>query len=165
MEGDRDRAGRPEQQVGAERHFLAGELDLALDDVGARDEVALFVEFAVVRQVGFGHDAQDHAAVDDDGRVVKPARHAQRGADDQDGKELVGGRHHLGDRPLDLIEERVLQQQVLDGVGRQPELREHHDRGARLVALARQPQRLGEVVGGVGDPRPRDAARNTHEFM
>ena len=62
--------------------------------------------------------------MDDDGGVVEPAGHAQRGADDQDGKELAGRRDHLGDRFLDLVEQRILQQQVLDGVGRQPELRE-----------------------------------------
>ena len=136
-----------------------------LDHVGARHEMALLVEFAVVRQVGLGHDAQDHAAMDDDGGVVEPAGHAQRGADDQDGEELVGRLDHLGDRPLDLVEQRILQQQVLDGVGRQPELRENHDGGAGLVALAGQPQRLRKIVGGVGDPGPRDAARNTHEFV
>ena len=103
--------------------------------------------------------------MDDDRSVVEPARDAQRGAHDQDGKELGRRRHDLGDRPLHLVEKRVLQQQVLDGVGRQAELREHHDRRARLVALAGQAQRLGKVVGGVGDAGPRDAARNTHEFV
>ena len=103
--------------------------------------------------------------MDDDGGVVEPPGDPQRGADDQDGKELAGGRDHLGDELLDLVEQRVLQQQVLNGVGRQPELRERHDGGARLVALAGQPQRLGKIVGGIGDARPRDAARNTHEFV
>ncbi len=103
--------------------------------------------------------------MDDDGGVVEPAGDAQWRADDQDGKQLVGGRDDLADRLLDLVEQRVLQQQILDGVGRQPELRKHHDGGARLVALAGQPQRLGEIVGGVGDPGPGDAARNAHEFV
>ena len=103
--------------------------------------------------------------MDDDRGVVEPARHAERGAHDQDGKEIGRCRHDLGDRPLDLVEQRVLQQQILDGVGRQPELREHHDGGLSLVALAGQPQRLGEVVGGVGDAGPRHAARNPHEFV
>ena len=115
-----DGAGRAEQQVGAERHLLAGELDRVLDDVGARHEVALLVELAVVRQVGLGHHAQDDAAMDDDGGVVEAARQAQRRADDQDGKELVRGLDDLGDRLLDLVQERILQQQVLDGVGREP---------------------------------------------
>ena len=34
-----------------------------------------------------------------------------------------------------------------------------------LVALAGQPQRLGEIVGGIGDAGPRDAARDAHEFV
>ena len=66
---------------------------------------------------------------------------------------------------LDLVQKRVLQQQVLDGVGRQPQLGEHHEGGTRLVALARETQRLGKIVGGIGDPGSRDAARNTHEVV
>ena len=103
--------------------------------------------------------------MDDDGGVVEPAGEAQRRADDQDGEELVRGRDDLGDRRLDLVEERILQQQVLDGVGRQSQLGKDHDGRAGLVAFGGQPQRLGEVVGGVGDPGARHAARDSHEVV
>ena len=103
--------------------------------------------------------------MDDDGGVVQPAGEAQRRADDQDGKELVRGRDDLGDRRLDLVQERVLQQQVLDGVGRQPQLGKDHDGRAGLVAFGGQPQRLGEIVGGVGDPGARHTARDSHEVV
>ena len=55
--------------------------------------------------------------MDDDRGVVQPPGNAQRRADDQDGKKLVGGRDDPGDRVLDLVQQGVLQQQVLDGVG------------------------------------------------
>ena len=103
--------------------------------------------------------------MDDDGGVVQPAGQAQRGADDQDGEELVGGRDDLGDRRLDLVQEGVLQQQVLDGVGRQSQLGKDHDGRAGLVAFGGQPQRFGEVVGGVGDPGARHTARDSHEVV
>ena len=103
--------------------------------------------------------------MDDDGGVVQPAREAQRRADDQDGKELVGSRDDLGDRRLDLVQERILQQQVVDGIGRQSQLGKDHDGRAGLVAFGGQPQRLGEIVGGIGDPGARDAARDWHEVV
>jgi hypothetical protein len=105
------------------------------------------------------------AAVDDDGGVVQPAGKAQRGADDQDGEKLARGGDDLGDRGLDLVQQRVLQQQVFDGVGRQSQLGKDHDGRAGLVAFGGQPQRLGEIVGGVGDPGARHTARDTHEVV
>ncbi len=103
--------------------------------------------------------------MDDDGGVVEPAGDAQRRTDDQDGKELVRRRHDPGDRLLDLVQQRILQQQVLDGVGREPQLGKHHEGGARLVALLGQPQRLGEIEGGIGNAGPGHAAGNAHEFV
>jgi hypothetical protein len=140
----------------------------SLDDRVARArEVPLLVELAVVRQVGLGHDAQDDAvdAITMRGVVQPRLGQPQRRADDQNGKELAGRRHDPGDRLLDLVEERVLQQQVLDGVGRQPELGKDHEGRPGLVALAGQAQRLGEIVGGVGDAGARNAARHSHEVV
>ena len=103
--------------------------------------------------------------MDDDGGVVQPAGEPERRADDQDGKELVRGRDDLGDRGLDLVQQRVLQQQVFYGVGRQSQLGKDHDGRAGLVAFGGQPQRFGKVVGGVGDPGARNAARDSHKVV
>jgi hypothetical protein len=165
MEGDGHRAGGAEQQVVAEGRGLAGQLDVLVDDMRARDEVALLVEFAVVRQVGLRDHAQDGAAMDHNRRVVEPPADAQRGADDQDGKQLARCLDDPGDRALDFVEQGILQQQVLDGVGRKSQLGEDHDGGACLVALTGQPQRLGEVVAGVGDAGTGNAARHTDEVV
>ena len=116
MEGEVD-AGRLEEEIGAERHCLAQQFDLAGDRVGAGDEVPLLVELAIVRQVGLRDHTQHLAAMHDDGGVVESARDAQRRTDDQHREKLARRLDHLGDRPLDLVEQRVLQQQVLDGVG------------------------------------------------
>ena len=66
---------------------------------------------------------------------------------------------------LDLVEQRILQQQIVDRVGRQAELGKDHDRRAGLVALRGQPQRLAEIVGGVGHPGARHAAGDAHELV
>ena len=74
--------GRVEEQVRAERHADACDLDLAADVV-AGCEVPPLVELAVGRQVGLGGDAEDASAVDDDGAVVEPVAPGERGADDE----------------------------------------------------------------------------------
>ena len=164
MEGEID-AGCLEEEIGAERHGLAQQLDLVAEHVGAGDEMPLLVELAIVRQVGLWHHAQHLAAMDDDGGVVEAARDPERRADDQDREELARGLDDLGDRPLDLVQQRVLQQQVLDGIGGQAEFGEDHDGGARLVALRGELQGLGEIVGGIGHAGARHAARHAHELM
>ena len=164
MEGEID-AGRLEQQVGAERHGLSRQLDLMTDHVGAGDEMSLLVEFAIVRQIGLGHHAQHLAAMDDDGRVVEPVRHPERRPDDQNREELARRVDDPGDRPLDFVEQRVLQQQVLDGIGRQTQFGKDHDCRPSLVALGREFQRLGQIVGRIGHAGARHAAGHADEFM
>ena len=118
-----------------------------------------------VRQVGLGHHADDPAAMDDDRGVVEPAVRPERSADDQHRVELARGLDEPGDRALDLVEERILQQQVVDRVGREPELGEDHQDGAGPVAFLGQPQRLRKVVGGVGHPGSRHAAGYAGELV
>ena len=165
MEGERDAAGRPEEEVGAERHRLVGEPDFRLQHVGARHEMPLLVELAVVRQVDLGHHAQDRAAMDDDGGIVEPSAHPEWRADNQDRIELLRRLHHFGNGSLDLVEQRVLQQQVLDRIGREPQFREDHERGPGLVPLGRQPQRFGKVKRRIGDPGARNAAGDAQKVV
>jgi len=72
-----------DEQVGAEgdpvedRGVLAlgeGRPEPLVDDAGAGGEVPLFVELAVVGQVGLRGDADDLAAVDEDCAVVEAVR-------------------------------------------------------------------------------------------
>ena len=165
MEGHAERARRTEQHVGAERRVLARELDPVGDRVGAGDEMALLVELAVVGQEDLRHHAEDLAAMDHDRGVVEPVRHAQRRADHQHREQRLRGLDDLGDQFLDLVEQRILQQQILDRVGRQSQLGKDHDRRTGLVALGGKPERLAKIVGGVGDPRARHAAGDAHELV
>jgi hypothetical protein len=61
-------------------------------------EPALLVELAVVGQVDLGHDAEDLAAVQDDGAVVEAGPAADRGAHDDDRAQLGGGPGQVDDR-------------------------------------------------------------------
>ena len=132
--------GGPEEQVGAERHAVAGDVDGLAALVVAGREVAPLVELAVGRQVGLRGDAEDAAAVDDDAAVVDAGALLERGADDEHGPQVGGGLGDPGERVVDGVEERVLQEQVVDGVAGEAQLGEDRERHALVVEVA-QPAR------------------------
>ena len=103
--------------------------------------------------------------MDDDRGVVQAVADPQRRADHQHRKQTLRRRHDLGDRALDLVEQGVLQQQVLDRVGRKPELGKDHDRGVRLVALGGEAQRLAEIEFRIGHAGARHATGHPQEFV
>ena len=114
-------------------------------------EMTALVELAIVRQVRLGHDAQHRAAVDHHRSVVEPVPIAQRGADHQHRQQIRGRRDDVEQRLLDRVEQRVLQQHVVDRVARQRQLGEDRQRDAVVVAFARQPQHRRGVGGRIAD--------------
>ena len=155
--------GRAEDQVRTERHPPVGHADRRTAAVVARREVPPLVELPVGRQVGLGRDAQDHAAVDDHRAVEDPGAVDQRCADDQHRPQRGGRGDHLGDRRVRGVEQRVLEQQVVDGVAGQAQLREHRDRDAVLVGLLGHRDDLRRVGRGVGDGHGQRARRDPRE--
>ncbi len=65
----RDVLGR-EQQVNTERGMQPAKRDRLSGDAGAGGEMPSLVEFAIGRQIALGHDAEDVAAMNDDGAIV-----------------------------------------------------------------------------------------------
>ena len=147
--------GGLEEQVGAERDARARDGDLAADVV-ARGDLPALVELAVGRQVRLRRDAEDAAAVHHHGAVEDPAAGAQRGAEREHGAQVRRRRHDRLERGLDAVEHRVLEQQVLDRVARQAQLREQRDGDALLLARPGLAQHRLGVRARVGD---RDALR------
>ena len=128
-----------EQQPRAERDVaLAAQVDRLAGGIVARGELAQLVELAVGRQIGLGRDAQDLAARDDGGTVVQQAVHLQRQRHHRDDRQVAGGLEHLAQRARGGVQQRLLVEQVLAGIGRQPQLRQHHEHGARLGRLRDQ---------------------------
>jgi hypothetical protein len=83
--------------------------------------------------------------------AARSASAAKRRADDQDGQEVGARRCHRADRVANVVEHRVLEQQVLDRVAAQAELGEDRDGDAVVVAGVGLPQdRLG-VGRRIGD--------------
>ena len=72
----------------------------------------------------------------------------ERRTDDEHRAQVGGRRDDRGDAVAHGVEQRVLQQQVVDGVAGQAQLREDRDRDALVVAGARLPRaRLGVGAG------------------
>jgi hypothetical protein len=138
-----------EQQPRADRHLLAEDGDDVVDVVAGREPAAL-VELAVGRQVGLRDHAEHLAAADHDGRVEHPAAAHHRRPDDEDGPQVGGGHRDVLDRRLDRLQQGVLQEQVVDRVAREAQLREHRDRDALLMARAGLLEHGTGVGGRVG---------------
>src|SRR5690606_25812288 len=118
-------AGQPvrgEDEVGAERHLALADADHRAAYGEAGGEPALLVELAVVGQVRFGHRAEQLAVGDRQRAVVDPPVVAQRRADQQHRAEALARRDDLADRGFRGVEERRLQVQVVDRVGRDAQL-------------------------------------------
>ena len=154
-----------EDQVGAERRLVPGDGDRSAAHALAGGEMPPLVEFAVIRQEDFRHDPEHMAAVDRDRAIVEPPLPPQRRPDDKDRTQVFACR----DQPLDLrlyrIEHRVLEQQIVDRIGRQRQLGKHHQRDPRRVAVAQERQRLVAVPGRLGDGDLRHARADPHELV
>ncbi len=86
-------------------------------------------------------------------------------ADDQHRRELLAGLDQSGDLRHHPAQQGVLQEEVVDGVGREPQLREQHQVDAARVAFLGQGQGLGGVEAGVAHGDGRRAGRHAHEAV
>ena len=142
-----------EQQVGPERHLRRpAEADRAAQVVAGRDLAAL-VELAVGRQVRLGRHAEHPAAVHDDGAVVDPVAVAERQRRRPAPAAGPPSRRRSRQRRLDRVEQRVLQQDVLDRVAGERQLREDDEPDALVGALPGRGEHGRGVRGGVADRR------------
>src|SRR5262245_33046374 len=89
MECELDCSTRPEQEINPEWSLTIGDMNLRGTHAGARLEVALLIELAVVRQVGLGDGAEDCPAMDDNSRVEERACVPEWCANDQHGKQIA----------------------------------------------------------------------------
>ena len=95
--------------------------------------------------------------MDGHGTVIEPALKPQRRAEHTDGGQAQAGLGQAPDLLFDGIEQRLLQQQVVDGVGAEAQLRKQQDRRALIMALLHQGQGLIGVEHHIGGPNRRHA--------
>ena len=148
-----------EREVGAEVGLLPRDGDMLVGNPGARREPAVFVELPVVGDIGFGNHAQHFALREDHGAVVERRPVAQGSACDQREGEFARGAHQAFQRLVGRVEQRLLQQEIAAGVGRDAQFGERHDLDAPPGGLLGHRRHPFGVVVAVGDPHVRNGRR------
>ena len=141
-----------EEQGGAKGHLLAADGN-HFHLGAARGELALFVKFAVVGQVGLGHQAQQLALAEDSGAVVQFAPYQQRQAHQSHHVQLFAGVQNALQPGQRSLLEGALQKQVAAGVAREAELREDRQLDAPARGLAQLGDDLLGVIRAVRHPQ------------
>src|SRR5215469_3650324 len=119
-------SARSKQQIAAKWDAVPGDLDHLTDDVLARGKLPALIEFSVIRQVYLGNDAKQFSLVDRHAAIVEVPSMPQWGSEDKNRKELPACRYQVIDLPLDFVKYRILKQQIVDRIGREPQFGEHH---------------------------------------
>jgi hypothetical protein len=88
--------------------------------------------------------------VDYDRRVEQCVLQPKRRADDDDWLQRGAVSHDLLERRDRRSQQRVLVEEIVDAVGRDPELGEHHERGMCVRGLLREADRPLRVEGRLG---------------
>ena len=141
-----------EQQRRAKGHLLPAD-GHRLHLGAAGGELPLFVEFAVVGQVGLGHNAQQLPPAQHGSAVVQLAVHQQRQAHQHYGVQCAG----LRKQPLQCIQcallQGALQKQVAAGVAGKAKLRENRQLYPPLRGSLQLRQHLLRIIGAVCHPQ------------
>ena len=111
-----------DEHVGAERDPAPEQLDGVRARRGRGLEPAWLVELAVAGQVRLRGHRDGAAAVERDGAVVEAAVQQERRADRDDEVPRRGRSRQVGERVEHAAQERLLEEEVAAGVGRQPQL-------------------------------------------
>ncbi len=154
-----------EQQIAAKGRFVSGYFDRLADDVLAGGELPPLVKFPVIRQIDLGHDAEQRSAMDDHAAIVEMSPVTQRRPDDKDREEVAACGDQSIELPLHFVEHRVLEQQIIDRIGGNSELREHHQGDAGLVARSKEIEDIVGVLPRIGDCDMRNAGSKADEFV
>ena len=141
-----------EQKRGAKGHLLPAD-GHRLHLGAAGGELPLFVEFAVVGQVGLGHNAQQLPPAQHGSAVVQLAVHQQRQANQHYGVQCAG----LRKQPLQRIQcallQGALQKQIAAGVAGKAKLREYRQLYPPLRGSLQLRQHLLCIIGAVCHPQ------------
>ena len=137
-----------EDQIGTEAGAVTGHIAAAAGIQLGRGggEPALLIVLPIVGQVGLGNDTPEPAVGHDHGRVVEALLVPHGGTDDGDDANVLRRLGHPRDLPLHLIQQRLLHQQVVDGVAAEAQLRKDD----QVHALGRRRCDQADVLIGIG---------------
>jgi hypothetical protein len=154
-----------ENLVGAEIRAAVQKLDRVHVTIGRDAEITFLVELAVIGQEGFGNDPEHVAALDHDSAIVERAAHANWRAHYEDREKAFAFSFEPSQRSVDRIEQRILEQEVVDGVAGERKLwRQQHGR-LGLVRFAPERQNTLGVCHGICRRDDRRAGGDAHEAV
>ena len=142
---------RPEQELRTERDGLAAHRDRPGHERVARGELAQLIELPVVRQIRLGHQPANEPTMDDRGHVGQHPVDDQGQAHYGNGGKGGGGGPDLFERDERGFKERSLVEQVVAGVGREPEFGEGAEADSLGCSLPEEFDRGRRIVRGIGD--------------
>ena len=165
MKSEPGAAAGLKQEIGAKRGFVPADGDRPQGDAGARGKMPALVKFAVIRQVNLWHDAEQPAAMNNERTVVELTLGPERGADRDHRKPVAARGDQAVDFALDRVEQRVLEQQIVDRIGRETEFGEYHQRHPRRVALGEEGKHGVGVAPRLANRNPRHAGADPGELV
>ena len=127
--------------------------------------MALLIKFAIVREIGLRHDAEQLPAMDDEGAVEQPAIQREGSADDQNRAHLIARLEDAQKLRLHGSFQRILKKQIVIRVGRNAELRKEREHRLIVMRPAREVQGLRGVCLRFRDLDARYAHRNPGKPM
>jgi len=141
------------------------QVDLVAGRRVSRTELPRLIKFAVVREIGLRHDAENLPAMNDDRAVVQMMIDLERRPDHADDGQLGRRLDHRGNRIEACVEQRPLLKQVVARIRREPQLRKKCDHRLALGRLANQRDGLFGVVSWVRHANRRHTNRDSHEIV
>ena len=152
------------EQIRTERSGARADRDLLAFRAQTRSEMPMFVEFAVIRQMHFWHDAEKPAAVNGERAIVETRSPTQRCADENQRQQVSRGGNETVDGAFDARKQSILEQQVVDRIAGNRQFRKdgEPDRARREAAQhGLDRQRIGEGIGYARGDRARGNADKT----
>lgn len=142
--------------VATEELFSAeGDLDAAYRDGvhsgGRGGEMAQLIKFAVVGNIGFGHDAEQPASAADCRAIIQLVPPTKRQTNHGEKCTVSRGGEIIAHRSLCRSQQRAREEEIRAGVGRDAELREGEQLDAAGCGCARDAHQFCRVVGAVCD--------------
>ena len=150
-----DEAGQVErfkEKIRAEGRDMTADRDRVLDHARRLGEPAFLVEFAIVRQIALGDDAQQLAVLHRQRTVEELARASERAPEEDQGPQALARFDDPRRRVLSGVQKRRLMMKVIDRISGQAQFREQAHGGMTLMGLSHQSdqrfgvrQRLGQM--------------------
>ena len=156
---------RLKEQIVADRDRLAEQTHFPNDEVSRRGKLALLVELPVVREVGLRDQPEQPPLVEHDGAIEELAAKPQGCANQENRAQRAARLAQSGEGLLGRPEQRLLVEEVVVAVGREPQFWEEGHRCPLGRSALRERDRPLNVVARIGDPQVRSTNGHAQKIV